>query len=124
MLFLTTRFACDLLLWCPESSPLQQGLVTALYPLLLNSTMEHLAYLVTLSLECLVGAARPSSCHTSSRSVSHLFPPPPGPLQSSSSSSELSYLPDNGVFPLVLNLLQEALCLQASRDHGRWEQQN
>ena len=54
-LFSATRFACDLLLWCPDSSPLQQRLVTALFPLLLDSTTEHLADLVTLSLERLVG---------------------------------------------------------------------
>ena len=54
-LFSATRFACDLLLWCPDSSPLQQRLVSALFPLLLDCTTEHLADLVTLSLERLVG---------------------------------------------------------------------
>ena len=34
--------------------------------------------------------------------------------------SQVSYLLDNGVSPLVLQLLQGALCPQTARDHGRW----
>ena len=54
-LFSAARFACDLIIWCPESGPLQQQLVAALFPLLLDCTTENLADLVTLSLERLVG---------------------------------------------------------------------
>ena len=54
-LFSAARFACDLLVWCPDSGPLQQRLVTALFPLLLDCTTENLADLVTLSLERRVG---------------------------------------------------------------------
>ena len=34
-------------------------------------------------------------------------------------SSQVSYLLDNGVSPLVLQLLQGALCPQTARDHSR-----
>ena len=50
-----TRFACDLIIWCPDSGPLQQQLVQCLFPLLVDCTTENLADLVTLSLERLVG---------------------------------------------------------------------
>ena len=54
-LFSAARFACDLIIWCPESGPLQSHLVSSLFPLLLDCTTENLADLVTLSLERVVG---------------------------------------------------------------------
>ena len=54
-LFSATRFACDLLLWCPDNSPQQRRLVAALFPLLLDATTENIADLATLSLERVVG---------------------------------------------------------------------
>ena len=54
-LFSATRFACDLLLWCPDNSPQQRRLVSALFPLLLDATTENMADLATLSLERVVG---------------------------------------------------------------------
>ena len=54
-LFSAARFACDLIIWCPDSGPLQSQLVSSLFPLLLDCTTENLADLVTLSLERVVG---------------------------------------------------------------------
>ena len=54
-LFSAARFACDLIIWCPDSGPLQTQLVSSLFPLLLDCTTENLADLVTLSLERVVG---------------------------------------------------------------------
>ena len=53
------RFACDLFVWCPDSGPQRNRLVSALFPLLLDSTTEFLADLLSLSLERYVGTGRP-----------------------------------------------------------------
>jgi hypothetical protein len=53
-LFSAARFACDIIIWCPDSGSLQHQLVSALFPLLLDCTTENLADLVTLSLERLL----------------------------------------------------------------------
>ena len=52
------RFACDLFVWCPDSGPQRNRLVSALFPLILDSTTEFLADLLSLSLERYVGSGR------------------------------------------------------------------
>ena len=75
-LFSAARFACDLIIWCPESGPLQQQLVSCLFPLLVDCTTENLADLVTLSLERLVGTGETDQflCHVYSLVLSHAYP--------------------------------------------------
>jgi hypothetical protein len=57
-----TRFACDLLVWCPETGAQRERLVSALLPLLLDSVSENLADLVALALERYVGTLDSDKC--------------------------------------------------------------
>ena len=61
--------ACDLLVWCPESGPQRERLVSALLPLLLDSTTENLADLVVLALERYVGTLDSDKCLASGNAI-------------------------------------------------------
>ena len=61
--------ACDLLVWCPESGPQRERLVSALLPLLLDSTTENLADLVALALERYVGTLDSDKCLASGNAI-------------------------------------------------------
>ena len=61
--------ACDLLVWCPESGPQRERLVSALLPLLLDSTTENLADLVALALERYVGTLDCDKCLASGNAI-------------------------------------------------------
>ena len=61
--------ACDLLVWCPESGPQRERLVSALLPLLLDSTTENLTDLVTLALERYVGTLDSDKCLASGNAI-------------------------------------------------------
>ncbi len=57
-----TRFACDLLVWCPETGAQRERLVSALLPLVLDAVSENLADLVALALERYVGTLDSDKC--------------------------------------------------------------
>ena len=75
-LFSAARFACDLIIWCPDSGPLQHQLVSCLFPLLVDCTTENLADLVTLSLERLVGTGETDQflSHVYTMVIQHSYP--------------------------------------------------
>ena len=75
-LFSAARFACDLIIWCPDSGPLQHQLVSCLFPLLVDCTTENLADLVTLSLERLVGTGETDQflSHVYTLVIQHSYP--------------------------------------------------
>ncbi len=60
--FSATRFACDLLVWCPETGAQRERLVSALLPLVLDAVSENLADLVALALERYVGTLDSDKC--------------------------------------------------------------
>ena len=75
-LFSAARFACDLIIWCPDAGALQQQLVACLFPLLVDCTTENLADLVTLSLERLVGTGETDQflSHVYTLVIQHSYP--------------------------------------------------
>ena len=70
------RFSSDLIVWCSESPTLQHQLISCLFPLLLDSTTENLADLVTLSLERYVGTGETDQflAHVYSLVLKHSYP--------------------------------------------------
>ena len=52
-------------MWCPESGPQRERLVSALLPLFLDATAENVADLVALALERYVGTLDSDKCLSS-----------------------------------------------------------